>query len=130
MGKGNSREVDMLHGPLYGKMVAFMIPLFLSSALQLLFNAADVIVVGRYAGGNSLAAVGATGATVALVVNFFIGFTVGINYAVAKDIASGNNEDVSRDVHTAMLSSLLFGSVIGFLGIIGARGILELINTP
>lgn len=130
MGKGNSREVDMLHGPLYGKMVAFMIPLFLSSALQLLFNAADVIVVGRYAGGNSLAAVGATGATVALVVNFFIGFTVGINYAVAKDVASGNKEDVSRDVHTAMLSSLLFGSVIGFLGIIGARGILELINTP
>ena len=130
MSSNKSREVDMLHGPLYGKMLVFMVPLILSSVLQLLFNAADIIVVGRYAGGNSLAAVGATGATVALIVNFFIGFTVGINYVVAKDYASDSSENVSRDVHTAVLSSLIFGVAVGLVGMTCSRGILELINTP
>lgn len=130
MSSNKSREVDMLHGPLYGKMLVFMVPLILSSVLQLLFNAADVIVVGRYAGGNSLAAVGATGATVALIVNFFTGFTVGINYAVAKDYASDSYENVSRDVHTAVFSSLIFGVAVGLFGMTCSRGILELINTP
>lgn len=130
MSSNKSREVDMLHGPLYGKMLVFMVPLIFSSVLQLLFNAADIIVVGRYAGGNSLAAVGATGATVALIVNFFIGFTVGINYAVAKDYAAGVAENVSKDVHTAILSSLIFGVAVGLIGMIGSRSILELINTP
>ena len=109
----HSNEIDMLHGSLYKKMLVFMVPLILSSALQLLFNAADIIVVGRYAGGNALAAVGAAGPAVALIVNFIIGFTVGINYCVAKHIAMDSGERVSADVHTAVLISLLAGIITG-----------------
>ena len=130
MGRTKSKEIDMLNGPLYKKMLFFMVPIILSSMLQLLFNAADVIVVGRFAGGDSLAAVGATSATVALVVNFFVGFTVGINYVVAKDYVSKTEKEVQKDVHTAIASSLIFGIAVGILGIFGSRTLLRLINTP
>ncbi len=130
MSKVKSNEIDMLHGSLYKKMLFFMVPLILSSLLQLFFNAADIIVVGRYAGGNSLAAVGATSSTVALIVNFFIGFTIGINYVVAKDYVSKPEEEVQKDVHTAICSSLIFGIAVGIAGILGSRTILRAINTP
>lgn len=130
MGKSKTVEIDMLHGPLYRKMFIFFVPMVLSSVLQLLFNAADIIVVGRYVGGNALAAVGATTSTVSLIVNFLVGFNVGVNYVVARDYASGNRGRVTLDVHTAILSSLIFSIAMGIIGMAASRLIMELIGTP
>lgn len=130
MGKSKTVEIDMLHGPLYRKMLIFLVPMVLSSVLQLLFNAADIIVVGRYVGGNALAAVGATTSTVSLIVNFLVGFNVGVNYVVARDYASGNRGRVTLDVHTAILSSLIFSIAMGLIGMAASRLIMELIGTP
>ncbi|MCX4316771.1 MAG: MATE family efflux transporter, partial [Lachnospiraceae bacterium] len=82
--KKQSYEIDMCHGPLLGKILLFSLPLMLSSILQLLFNAADMIVVGRYAGSQALAAVGATGALINLLINVFMGLSVGVNVMVAR----------------------------------------------
>ena len=79
-----SYEIDMVNGPILGKILVYSIPLILSGILQLLFNAADVIVVGRYAGSQSLAAVGSTSALINLLVNVFIGLSVGVNVMVAR----------------------------------------------
>ena len=130
MGKSKTVEIDMLHGPLYRKMLIFLVLMVLSSVLQLLFNAADIIVVGRYVGGNALAAVGATTSTVSLIVNFLVGFNVGVNYVVARDYASGNRGRVTLDVHTAILSSLIFSIAMGLIGMAASRLIMELIGTP
>ena len=79
----------MIHGPLAGKLLVFAIPLMLSSILQLLFNAADVIVVGRWSGSQSLAAVGSNTSLINLMVNLFVGFSVGTNVVVARDLGAG-----------------------------------------
>ena len=79
-----SYEIDMCSGPILGKVLVFALPLMLSGVLQLLFNAADIIVVGRFAGSQSLAAVGSTGALINLLINVFIGLSVGVNVLVAK----------------------------------------------
>ena len=104
MAKGKSGyQIDMLHGPLAGKL------LLLSSLLQLLFNAADVVVVGRYVGKQALAAVGSNTALINLLVNLFVGFSVGANVIVARDLGAGQEEDVRRSVHTALTVALLSG---------------------
>ena len=101
MAKGKSGyQIDMLHGPLAGKLLLFALPLMLSSLLQLLFNAADVVVVGRYVGKQALAAVGSNTALINLLVNLFVGFSVGANVIVARDLGAGQEEDVRRSVHT------------------------------
>ena len=82
-GRGSSFEIDMTHGPLLGKIVKFAIPLAISGILQLLFNAADIIVVGQFVGPSALAAVGSTSALINLIVNLFIGLSVGTNVLVA-----------------------------------------------
>lgn len=102
-------QMDMVHGPLAGKLLLFALPLMLSSLLQLLFNAADVVVVGRYAGKEALAAVGSTSSLINLLINLFIGFSVGTNVVVARDLGAGREEDVNRGVHTAVALSLLSG---------------------
>ena len=79
-----SYEIDMCHGPLFGKIIRFSIPLMLSGILQLLFNAADIIVVGRFVGSTALAAVGSTSSLINLLINLFIGFSVGANVLVAE----------------------------------------------
>ena len=84
MKQGNSFEMDMCHGPLFGKLIRFSIPLVLSGILQLLFNAADIIVVGRFAGSQSLAAVGSTSSLINLLVNLFLGLSVGANVLVGR----------------------------------------------
>ena len=85
-----SYSIDMTHGPLLGKMLRFALPLMLSSILQLLFNAADVIVVGRFAGNTALAAVGSTGALINLLVNLFIGLSIGSNVVVARYVGAND----------------------------------------
>ena len=131
MAKGKSGyQIDMLHGPLAGKLLLFALPLMLSSLLQLLFNAADVVVVGRYVGKQALAAVGSNTALINLLVNLFVGFSVGANVIVARDLGAGQEEDVRRSVHTALTVALLSGVFLMAAGAALSRTLLELTSSP
>lgn len=123
-------EIDMIHGPLLGKILLFTLPLMASSILQLLFNAADIIVVGRYAGSDALAAVGSTGALINLLTNMFIGFSVGANVLVARYYGAGKPDEVSDTVHTSVMLSIIGGVLLAVIGIIFAAPLLELLGTP
>ena len=126
----NKYEIDMIHGPLLGKILLFSLPLMASSVLQLLFNAADVVVVGQFAGPNSLAAVGSTGSVINLLVALFIGISIGTNVLVARYYAMGQDRDVSETVHTSIFLALIGGIIMGAVGIIFSRGILILMASP
>ena len=119
-------QMDMVHGPLAGKLLLFALPLMFSSILQLLFNAADVVVVGRYAGKEALAAVGSTTSLINLLVNLFIGFSVGTNVVVARDLGAGREENVRAAVHTAVSIALLSGVALTGLGVSLSRTLLVL----
>ncbi len=129
-GRGGSYEIDMTHGPLLGKIVKFAIPLALSGILQLLFNAADIVVVGRFAGSGALAAVGATGALINLIVTLFMGLSVGTNVLVAQYYGAGNRKDLSETVHTSILASTVFGVALIAVGILLAQPVLKAMATP
>ncbi len=117
-------QIDMVHGPLAGKILLFALPLMLSSLLQLLFNAADVVVVGRCAGKEALAAVGSTSALINLLVNLFVGFSVGTNVVVARDLGAGREEDVRSSVHTAIAIAVISGALLTVIGVTLARQLL------
>ncbi len=123
-------EIDMCNGPLVGKMLTFAIPLVLSGVLQLLFNAADIIVVGRYSGSDALAAVGSTGALINLLVNVFMGLSIGTNVLAAKYYGARDAESMSHTVHTSILLSIVSGTVLIFLGIMLAKPLLLIMGTP
>lgn len=123
-------NIDMLNGPLWGKILLFALPLMLSSILQLLFNAADVVVVGRFAGKEALAAVGSTGSLINLLVGLFIGFSVGANVVVARDLGAGRDEDVSRSVHTTIALAGVSGVLLTVVGVALCRQMLELMSSP
>ena len=123
-------SIDMVNGPLAGKLLLFALPLMLSSLLQLLFNAADVVVVGRYAGKEALAAVGSNGSLINLLVNLFIGFSVGANVVVARDLGAGREEDVGKSVHNSVTLSLISGVVLMAAGTILARQLLVWTASP
>lgn len=123
-------EIDMCNGPLLGKILIFYIPLMLSGVLQLLFNAADIVVVGRFAGSDALAAVGSTSSLINLLVNFFIGLSVGANVLVARYYGAGQKKELSEMVHTAVLTSIVSGFVLIFLGICLSAPALRLMDTP
>lgn len=125
-----SYEMDMCNGPLLGKILAYAIPLMLSGILQLLFNAADVIVVGRFAGHESLAAVGSTSALINLLINVFIGLSVGANVLVAQYFGAGKDQEVQDTVHTAVAVSLVCGAALVVLGVFAAGPLLTLMGTP
>ena len=125
-----SYEIDMCNGPLLGKIMLFTLPLMLSGILQLLFNAADVIVVGRFAGNEALAAVGSTGSLTNLLVNLFIGLSVGANVLVARYYGAKQDDEVSQTVHTSILVSAAGGIVLAIIGIVTARPLLFLMDTP
>ena len=125
-----SYEIDMCNGPLFGKILLFTLPLMLSGILQLLFNAADVVVVGRFAGNEALAAVGSTGSLTNLLVNLFIGLSVGANVLVARYYGGKQEEEVSQTVHTAILVSMMGGILLAAIGIAAARPLLLLMDTP
>lgn len=126
----NKYEIDMIHGPLLGKILLFTLPLMASSILQLLFNAADIIVVGRYAGSEALAAVGSTGALINLLTNMFIGFSIGANILVARYYGAGKANEVSETVHTSVVLSIIGGIVMAVIGIVFASSLLKLMGTP
>lgn len=120
----------MTEGAIFTKLVKFSVPLILSSVLQLLFNAADIVVVGRYAGDNSLAAVGSTSSMVNLLVNFFIGLGVGCNVVAANFLGAGKKEELNKTVHTTMVLSLLGGIFLTIIGISFSRQILIIMASP
>lgn len=128
--KKKSYNIDMCNGSVSKKMLIFAIPLMFSGILQLLFNAADIIVVGNFAGDKSLAAVGATSSVINLLTNLFIGLSVGANVLVANYIGANKDEDLKKTVHTAMSVSLISGIILTAVGIIFAPFILTLMQTP
>ena len=122
-------EIDMLNGPVMPKLVAFAVPLILSSVLQLTFNAADVIVVGRFEGDAALAAVGAPGPLINLLVNLFLGLSVGVNVVVARWRGAGDYLQTSQSVHTGVALGLLSGVGVGIVGFAFAGVFLQWMNT-
>lgn len=128
--KTKKYELDMCHGPLLGKILIFAFPLMLSGILQLLFNAADMIVVGHANGPTSLAAVGATSSLINLLINLFMGLSVGANVLVAHFFAAGQEKDCKETVHTAILVSMISGIFLALVGFILARPLLTLMGTP
>lgn len=128
--KEKKYEIDMCNGPILKKMLLFAVPLMLSSILQLLFNAADIVVVGRFAGDDSLAAVGSTSSLINLLTNLFIGLSVGANVLVARFFGAKKEDELKETVHTAMTLSIIGGVVLTVIGIVGAPVILEWMQTP
>ncbi|MCR4598191.1 MAG: MATE family efflux transporter [Acetatifactor sp.] len=128
--KKKSYEIDMCNGPLLGKIVVFYLPLMLSGVLQLLFNAADIIVVGQFAGDEALAAVGSTSSLINLLVNIFIGLSVGTNVLVARYFGAGQKNELSEMVHTSVLTALVSGAFLIFVGFFIARPALKLMGVP
>lgn len=128
--KAKHYEIDMIHGRLAGKILLFAVPLILSSVLQLLFNAADVIVVGRYVGKEALAAVGSTGSLINLIVNLFIGFSVGASVVIAHDIGAGDKNAIKKDVHTSVALSVLGGFLLAVVGLLASKQLLKMTSPP
>lgn len=122
-------QMDMCNGPILKKLLVFTVPLMFSSVLQLLFNAADVVVVGRFAGDNSLAAVGSTTALINLLVNLFVGLSIGANVLAARYFGAKQNRNLSQTVHTAMMISIIGGICLMIISFIGAPVILEWMGT-
>lgn len=123
-------EMDMCSGPLFSKILTFSIPLILSGILQLLFNAADMVVAGRFAGSVALGAVGATSSLINLLINVFVGMSVGTNVLVAHFYGANREEELGQTVHTSIGLSLISGVILGVSGYILASPLLSLMGTP
>ncbi len=128
--KTNKYEMDMCNGPLFNKLIIFSIPLILSGMLQLLFNAADIVVVGRFAGETALAAVGSTSSLTNLLVNVFMGLSIGANVLVARFYGAGQKKELDEMIHTAIATSVIAGVFLIFVGFFLARPALALMGTP
>ena len=128
--KTKSYEIDMCNGPLTGKILIFTLPLMLSGILQLLFNAADVVVVGQFAGSQSLAAVGSTSALINLLINVFIGLSVGVNVLVARYYGAKSEREIEETVHTALAISVAGGILLAVVGFFMSRQFLVWMGTP
>ena len=126
----NKYEIDMCNGTIMDKLISFSVPLMLSGILQLMFNAVDIIVVGRFAGSQSLAAVGSTTALINMFVNLFIGVSLGANVLAARFYASGKHKEMSETVHTAITFAAISGVVMALIGVLMAKPALELMGTP
>ena len=125
-----SYEIDMCSGPLLSRILLFAIPLICSGVLQLVFNATDIIVVGRFVSSNAMAAVGSTSSLINLLVNFFIGISVGANVLVARFRGANDFDDAQETVQTALITAVAGGFVLIALGILLARPMLVWMATP
>ncbi len=130
MALGSKYQIDMCHGPLFGKVLLFSVPLMVSNIMQVLFNAVDLVIIGRFASSNSLAAVGACGSLTALFLNFFFGLSAGANVVVARCIGARQKKATSHAVHTAMAVAFWGGIVLAAAGVFIARTALEIMETP
>lgn len=125
-----AKSLDMCNGPLAGKILVFTIPVILSGVLQLLFNAMDMVVVGRFAGSLSLAAVGSTSSLTSLLVNFFIGFSVSSGIVISHAIGAKRKSDIHEIVHTSIVASIVSGVLVTIIGIVFSPMILRAMNSP
>ena len=123
-------RINMVEGPLLSGIIQYTIPIILTGILQLLFNAADLVVVGRFRGSISVGAVSATGAVSNLIINLFIGLSVGVGVAVAHGIGGKQDEDVHRTVHTAIPTALIGGIILSAIGVVFSDQLLTLMKTP
>ncbi len=123
-------SMDMIHGPLLSRLLMYALPLVLSGVLQLLFNAADIVVVGRFSGNHALAAVGSTSALINLLVNLFIGVSVGANVLVARYCGARDEANAQETVHTAMSVSIAGGFILIFVGYFLSEPLLAMMGTP
>lgn len=128
--KRSKYEIDMCNGTIMDKLISFSLPLMLSGILQLMFNAVDIIVIGRFSGSRSLAAVGSTTALINMFTNLFIGISLGANVLSARFYAAGRDKEMSETVHTAITLALISGILMVFVGLIFAKPVLELMDTP
>ena len=125
-----STKVDMLNGPLFMKILIFALPLAASSLLQQLFNSVDVAVVGRFASSKALAAVGSNAPVISLLINLFVGISMGANVVLSNHLGQRDDEGVRRTVSTVSLVSVVSGVLLMLIGIGVSRPILELMDTP
>ena len=128
--KKSKYQMDMCRGPLKKQIITFAVPLVFTGLLQIFFHAADLMVVGRFASYRALAAVGSTGSLTMLIINVFLGISIGTNVLVARYLGEKNRKEVSRTVHTAILAALLGGVGLGLFGITMARTFLSFMSTP
>jgi putative efflux protein, MATE family len=128
--RSRQHEIDMTEGPLLTKILSFSVPLILTGILQLLYNAADVIVVGNYAGHEALAAVSSTGSLINLLVNVFMGLSVGASVAIARNYGARDVISMRKAEHTAMTLALIMGIGVGVFGFVTARPLLRLMDSP
>ncbi len=126
----SAKYMDMCSGPILRKMIVFTLPIMLSGLFQLLFNATDIIVVGKFAGDNALAAVGSNSSLVNLMTNLFIGLSIGVNVTAARYCGAKNFKDLKKTVHTAMLISVIGGFILMAVGLCFAEQLLGLMQTP
>ncbi len=124
-----NNQLDMTNGPILGKLLKFSIPIICSNFLQLMFNAADIAVVGKFAGDASLAAVGSSTSLINLLINLFIGLSIGTNVIAAKHFGAQNNDKIQKTVHTSIVISLICGICITIMGLLLSRQILIRMNT-
>ncbi len=123
-------EMDMTTGALLPKVLAFSVPLVLTGVLQLLYNAADVVVVGRFSGATALAAVGSTSSLINLLTNILLGLSVGASVVIARNYGAGDMRRVSDGVHTSILLAIIGGILVGAIGVIFGRPLLEMMGSP
>lgn len=122
--------MDMTHGPIFINIIRFALPLILTGTLQLLYNAADIIVVSNYGSENALAAVSSTGSLINLIVNVFMGLSIGASVLTAQSFGAGNRKDVSEAVHTSMAIALISGVIVGIFGFFASHKLLEMMDSP
>lgn len=128
--KQTGSSMDLLHGSLWDKILRFAIPLAATGILQQLFNAADTVVVGQFAGKNAMAAVGSDGPVISILVNLFIGLSIGANVVIAKCIGRGDNEDTNKSIHTSMIVGLASGLFIMVVGLVFSAPLLDMMSVP
>ncbi len=126
----NKYEIDMTSGALLPKIILFSLPLMASSILQLLFNAADIVVVGRFVGPHAMAAVGSTSSLINLIINFFVGLSVGVNVCAARYYAAGRQKDLEETMSTAIAMAGISGLLLIIIGTVLARPMLQLMGSP
>lgn len=124
------RSANMLKGPLWSSLITYTIPIILTSILQLLFNAADLVIVGRYSGSINVAAVSATGSITNLIVNLFIGLSIGAGVTVAHAMGGNHVQEVHKTVHTALPTAIVGGVLLTIIGVLFSETFLSMMQTP
>lgn len=123
-------DIDMCNGPIFGKLFIFSLPIMAMYFLQLMFNTADMVVVGHFSGSKALAAVGATGSLINLIITLFMGLSVGTTVVVAQDCGAERPKDVSKSVHTSIAISIIGGLIVMILGVFLSKPLLIMMGTP